>query len=293
MTDNDTTAEKVDGFKCYKDGCDKTSPTKTGLETHVTSQHPELRPYTDKETMHRLRHEEGLSNKEIAEELECKKHHVDNWMPKLDIPRVNQPWQDKDTLQHLCYDEGKTYQEMADELGCSRTQIAREMKSKNIQPGKSTAAAQSKAHNNHASFYTDQSGYERWQSTLSVNGEMESYTIRVHQLLAIHKFGFDAVCGNDVHHGSESHLPACEIPWANWEENLQIYTRGEHIANHNQIDDDELLEELRRLERERGEIPLQSTMRKFGKYSTNPYNSHFNSWTEALKKAGLDTDKLF
>jgi hypothetical protein len=54
----------------------------------------------------------------------------------------------------------------------------------------------------------------------------KSHTLFHHRLIAVAEHGFDAVCGNVVHHKND-------IPWDNRPENLELMTLAEHTAHHN------------------------------------------------------------
>lgn len=77
-------------------------------------------------------------------------------------------------------------------------------------------------------FGTLKSGYEEWSDSL----RGDRTRVRVHRLLAVAEYGFDAVRGMVVHHGSESHLPEAEIPWANWGGNIELMTNRDHTKHH-------------------------------------------------------------
>ena len=70
-----------------------------------------------------------------------------------------------------------------------------------------------------ATFYTSQHGYEKWDDGVGKDQLMS------HRLLAIHKYGFDAVCGKVVHHKNG-------IPWDNRTENIKILERDQHSRLH-------------------------------------------------------------
>lgn len=59
----------------------------------------------------------------------------------------------------------------------------------------------------------------------------------------------------------------------------------------NQITNEELIEELQRLDEEVDGRPTGSDMDIFGEYSSGPYYDRWNSWSEALEEAGLSTER--
>jgi len=58
-----------------------------------------------------------------------------------------------------------------------------------------------------------------------------------------------------------------------------------------QYTEEELLEELHRLERELSKSPEAQDMTEYGKYGENTYLRRFGSWNEALERAGLEINK--
>lgn len=136
-------------------------------------------------------------------------------------------YKDPETLRRLYWDEGLAQSEIADRYDVVFQTISRHMVEHGINPGKETGQFERVER---AGFLTDDRGYERWSATDTERGR-EEY-VKVHRLLAVAEFGFDAVCDMDVHHGVESHLPACEIPWANWGENIEVIERGQHMTHH-------------------------------------------------------------
>jgi len=74
-----------------------------------------------------------------------------------------------------------------------------------------------------ATFTTDWSGSENVMYEVWVDDNRQ---VRVHRLLAVAEFGFDAVADCDVHHING-------IGWDNRPENIEVLTRSEHSALHN------------------------------------------------------------
>jgi hypothetical protein len=95
------------------------------------------------------------------------------------------------------------------------------------------SAAHEATTNNHCGYKLSTRGYPVWQTKLDGKHQV----LKVHRLLAIAEFGFDAVCDSIVHHGAQdggpNELPPVEIPWANWGENLRLFdTNSEHRKHH-------------------------------------------------------------
>ncbi|GAB7010231.1 homing endonuclease associated repeat-containing protein [Halorubrum trueperi] len=54
---------------------------------------------------------------------------------------------------------------------------------------------------------------------------------------------------------------------------------------------DELIQALRRLEQELGNVPSTADMNESGEYSAPPYYRAFGSWNDALREAGFEPKK--
>lgn len=135
-------------------------------------------------------------------------------------------YRDTETLRHLYWDKGMSQIDIGDKFGVDSGTISREMSKRNIPTRSLSQAASNKIDGVH--FRHADKGYELWETRY----EHEKQYVYVHRLLAVAEYGFDAVCDNVVHHGSESHLPPCEIPWANWPGNLEVETLVEHSRRH-------------------------------------------------------------
>lgn len=66
-------------------------------------------------------------------------------------------------------------------------------------------------------------------------------------------------------------------------------TRNNSVTHpHNRIPTTDLLEELRRLAEEIGQVPSIRDMTKRGRYSKDTYCSRFGSWRDAVREAGMN-----
>ena len=74
----------------------------------------------------------------------------------------------------------------------------------------------------HANFYTNSKGYERWSCSDTEGGMEICYVAR---LAAVAEFGFEEVCGKEVHHKNR-------IPWDNRLCNLEPVKKGKHRDIH-------------------------------------------------------------
>jgi len=70
-------------------------------------------------------------------------------------------------------------------------------------------------------YYVDHRGYPHWEFI----EDSEYRCVRVHRLLAVAEYGFDAVADMDVHHKNG-------IPWDNRPVNIEPMDHGEHTKLH-------------------------------------------------------------
>lgn len=151
------------------------------------------------------------------------------------------PWQDEETLRELYHERGMSMQEIADHFGgLTWGGIKYWMDKLDIERRNRSDAAKKRWLKEQPSFTTNMQGYE----VCMTDGEEQKLTVLLHRLLAVHKYGFDEVCGMDVHH-------KVNIPWLNTPSNIELMTHEEHVATHSRGRHDnepwrdrELLEEM-------------------------------------------------
>jgi hypothetical protein len=129
-------------------------------------------------------------------------------------------YHDEQWLREKYHGEGLTAEEMGDMCGVSPAAIYKWMDRNNIERRPKDQCQR----NEYAGFATQQSGYETWRSH---NSDGTEDRVRVHRLLAVAKYGFEAVGGMHVHHKNG-------IKWDNRIENVEIFTPTEHRAAHDE-----------------------------------------------------------
>lgn len=175
-------------------------------------------PWRDEETLQELYGEQGLSLKEIADELGCSIGTASNWVNKYGIDRYEPeeitPWRDKETLEYLFYERGYTRQEIADRFGIWYRTVNRWLRKHDLQP--ETPSRKFGRLENTAN------GYVQFVDYCGPGDERRVY---IHRLLACVDHSLDELKGNHVHH----RIPD---PWLNYRENIEVLTPYEHHSCH-------------------------------------------------------------
>lgn len=193
------------------------------------------------------------------------------------------PWKDPERLRQGYIEERKSIYTLAEEWGCGDTAVQFGLEDAGIPRRTASETKQIQNTRRPVPVQVNSGGYVVWKHS----HKNEKSEVPVHVLIAIadgaspHRVFSDGV---DVHHG-----PHAEIPWANWDDNLQVVTKKEHIEHHHVIDEDELLEDIRRVASELGRSPELSAMLEHGNYGKMVYYRTFGSWTNAKKAAGVQS----
>jgi transposase len=179
-------------------------------------------PWRKEELMRELYWEEGMSQDEIAEELDTTQKTVCDWMDRHDIETVQREvgkLRDGEWLEKKYRDEGMSTIEIAERLDCSQRSVRVWLDKHGIEIRKSTREKP-------PYFRTRDDGYEEIKS--KVNGRTKSFL--VHRLAVVAWFGYDKVIDKHVHHLNH-------IPWDNREENVNIMEPSEHAKKHSMLRD--------------------------------------------------------
>lgn len=182
-----------------------------------------MKPYQDEGLLRELYIEEELSTREIADRLDTsnptisrylRKYGIETRTPDTDTERLS----DRRWMEQKYVEEELPQHEIAELCDTTQGNVS-------LWLDKHGIVGFNKYHKptGPVPFCTDPwHGYERWRNR---HGE-EAQAVRIHRLIAVAEWGFDAVCGMDVHHKNE-------VPWDNRAENLELMSRSEHVAHHN------------------------------------------------------------
>lgn len=124
---------------------------------------------------------------------------------------------DSDKLERLYWDEGMTQAEIADHAGVTPSAIHRAMDRHDI-PRRDRMDAVNETRRKGERIVTNGQGYETWRYA-------RNQEVRLHRLLAVAEYGFDAVAGMEVHHQNR-------IPWDNRCSNIVLMGTEEHQKMH-------------------------------------------------------------
>jgi hypothetical protein len=142
------------------------------------------------------------------------------------------PWQDPSVLRRLYHEQDLTMDEIGDRLGCNQKTVHKWIHRHDIRitdprgrgmEGRRVAGFPAAFRHNHSG--SGNVMYEVWNDA----GKRE---VPVHRLLAVAEYGFDAVCGMDVHHKNG-------IGWDNRPANIELMEHGEHTQHHSRQQDHE------------------------------------------------------
>jgi len=145
--------------------------------------------------------------------------------------RDGKEYTDADTLRELYWDRGLSMRGVADELGTDVDRVDYWMGVHGIETRKSNTQQ------HYAGLRMNEDGYMVWRTY--VDGTY--HRVRVHRLLAVAEYGFDAVADADVHHKNG-------VRFDNRPKNIEPLPPSEHRQLHGEERGDEqraLIEKLR------------------------------------------------
>ena len=174
--------------------------------------------WKDKGTLHRLYVDKDMSAGEIASVFDVTRSKVKYRLQKHGICRHEQleGKPDKEKIQSV-YQEERTVKATIEALPISRHWCLRLMNHYGITREKSVNRSAP------CNYQTNTAGYEVWGHPESK--EYNGHTILVHRLVMVAEYGFNALCGKDVHHKNT-------LKWDNRPENLELTTKGDHNRRH-------------------------------------------------------------
>lgn len=186
--------------------------------------------YRDEQVLRDMYHGDGLNQAKMAAEFGVGQSTVAYWMDKHGIerrgnaerqvghPRLN----DAEWLRGRYHGDEMTITEISNQLDVARMSVWRALDRHGIERrSKSESQRKTRPH-----YFTKKDGYElAISSQEKVDGREIFASARIHRLIAVAEWGFDAVAGMEVHHKNG-------IPWDNRPGNLQLMTKEDHALHH-------------------------------------------------------------
>lgn len=131
-------------------------------------------------------------------------------------------FKEEEYLRQQYWGEGKSQKEIAEQFDVYPGLIHYWMEKHGIPRRDAIEEVKRKNRVEYARFETDAKGYERWVASDFQGGQEIVFVAR---LLAVAKYGFDAVRDKEIHHK----IP---IPWLNTPGNIVPLDPGTHRSNH-------------------------------------------------------------
>lgn len=177
--------------------------------------------YKDKDTLYRLYHGKGMTKADMADELDCSDVTISNWMDKHGVPSTR-AWQRCDFLDTLYWGEKMTQKEIAERLDTIKSNISKKLIACDIDTRK-------RGDLQHPTVYFSQSGYLTCRHRLG-GRDNDRVAFRIHRLVAVAEYGYDAVASKHVHHKNGHKMD-------NRRENLEPIDPSEHAELHHERGD--------------------------------------------------------
>lgn len=180
--------------------------------------------HRDKEWLREQYVEQGRTQREISELADVSQSVISEWIGKFGLRNedtTDPKYDDPDHLRELYYGRGLSTDEIGEDAGLSGRGIRDRFEKHGISTRDMSSAKVNAHRGDPVPIEKQKYGYMMWSH--SYDGERDR--VYVHRLLAVAKYGFDAVAGKDVHHINE-----CK--YDNREDNIELHTRSEHTSLH-------------------------------------------------------------
>jgi len=137
---------------------------------------------------------------------------------------MGEKYKDSEWLRREYHENDRTMVEMGDELGVDSGTISYWMEKHDIDTYDQGRNKRTPGMN----LRVNGSDYLEWWNHIHEHSEVvRRETCRVHRLVAVAEYGFDAVADSVVHHKNG-------VKWDNRPGNLEVLDAGEHATHHNE-----------------------------------------------------------
>lgn len=194
--------------------------------------------YRDPEWLREKYQEEDLTTTEMAELEGCNSTTIIKWMERAEIPRDQRghpsdaKFKNEEWLVEQHWDEEKSVRQIARDLDVPYPTIINWFRKLDVPRRDRIEACKAadfpdrygRNHHNwreYACLTHDNQGHEQWQD----NYKGKKTGVSVHRLVAVAEYGFEAVCGEAVHHVNR-------VPWDNRPDNLVLLDPISHGRRH-------------------------------------------------------------
>ncbi len=160
--------------------------------------------------LHYLYAFEDLDLADIAEKYGCSITTVSKWNNEMGIDKLHR---DRELIKFLYWDLGMSVSAAGGVLGCDGATVHKNMMRLGI--------PRREPNTEKPPNFRTRKGYEMIRH---YDGEKHQQFM-VHRLMAVAKYGFEAIRGLDVHHKNG-------IPWDNRFDNIELLSRPEHTRKH-------------------------------------------------------------
>ena len=135
---------------------------------------------------------------------------------------MTKPYQDKENLRKLHWKDGLSLRKIGEKYDMSHRTIGYWFDKHNL-PRRGVGGEFPYARYQISHDHSDSAGYAIWRT----KHKGKDFRVKVHRLLAVSEFGFEAVEGMVVHHKNG-------IKWDNRPDNIELMTNEEHARLHNE-----------------------------------------------------------
>jgi len=205
--------------------CGKAFESDKARSVHRTIQHGSK--YQDESWLRNQYIDKRLSCSEIASKTDVSSETIRRWLDKNGIAirtdgieNSERRWKNQDVIRELYVEKELPASEIAAQLGCDQRTVNRWVK----KHGFETRPA------NHIQSKPDIKIGPEYSGYIKIRDGYDGSAVALHRLVAVSKYGIDAVKENVVHHknGVEFDNRPC---------NLELMSRGEHTKTHHELGD--------------------------------------------------------